>query len=27
MADLDALIRLRKHTVEDKQRIVAQLYS
>lgn len=26
MADLDALIRLRKHTVEEKQRVVAQLY-
>ena len=26
MADLDALIRLRKHAVEEKQRVVAQLY-
>lgn len=26
MADLDPLIRLRKHTVEEKQRVVAQLY-
>ncbi len=26
MADLDALIRLRKHAVDDKQRAVAQLY-
>lgn len=26
MAELDALIRLRKHAVEEKQRIVAQLY-
>lgn len=26
MADLDSLIRLRKHAVDDKQRIVAQLY-
>lgn len=26
MADLDPLIRLRKHAVEEKQRVVAQLY-
>ena len=26
MADLDSLIRLRKHAVDDKQRVVAQLY-
>jgi flagellar export protein FliJ len=26
MADLDALIRLRKHAVDEKQRAVAQLY-
>jgi flagellar export protein FliJ len=25
-ADLDALIRLRKHAVDEKQRVVAQLY-
>lgn len=25
-ADLDPLIRLRKHTVDEKQRVVAQLY-
>lgn len=26
MADLDPLIRLRKHAVDEKQRVVAQLY-
>ncbi|MCM2344353.1 MAG: hypothetical protein NDJ24_07315 [Alphaproteobacteria bacterium] len=26
MADLDPLIRLKKHAVEEKQRVVAQLY-
>ena len=26
MADLDSLVRVRKHTVEQKQKIVAELY-